>query len=122
MRDPAWAVGQLRHLYRLMMAGHAARQAEAARGLLGPAIEALEPLIPVVQAAGRVQEQLGEITRSGFALDQCRQGKEHLAGPRKDWKGWAKHMESWMQSRCRDMYADLATALAALPPAGKGRP
>lgn len=44
-RDGAtWAVGNLRHLYRQMMNGGVLDTAQAARGLLGPAIEALEPL------------------------------------------------------------------------------
>lgn len=36
------AVGQLRHLYKLMVSGHVIDTAEAARGLLGPNIERLE--------------------------------------------------------------------------------
>jgi hypothetical protein len=38
----SWALGQLRHLYTLMLNGHVRDTAEAARGLLGPAIERLE--------------------------------------------------------------------------------
>lgn len=41
-RDRAWAVGQLRHLYKQMLEGAVSDQAAAARGLLGPAIEKLE--------------------------------------------------------------------------------
>ena len=37
-----YALGQLRHLYQLMVSGHVTDTAEAARGLLGPAIEELE--------------------------------------------------------------------------------
>lgn len=36
------AIGQLRHLYSLMVSGHVKNAAEAARGLLGPSIERLE--------------------------------------------------------------------------------
>lgn len=37
-----FALAQLRHLYSLMLAGHVKDTGEAARGLLGPSIEALE--------------------------------------------------------------------------------
>lgn len=37
-----FVMGQLRHLYSLMLAGHVKDTAEAARGLLGPSIAALE--------------------------------------------------------------------------------
>jgi hypothetical protein len=43
MSEHAWAVGQLRHLYKHMLSGNVKDTAEAARGLLGPAIEKLEP-------------------------------------------------------------------------------
>lgn len=36
------AIAQLRHLYSLMINGHVTDTSEAARGLLGPAIETLE--------------------------------------------------------------------------------
>lgn len=40
--DEARAIGNLRHLYRQMIGGQVKDVAEAARGLLGPAIETLE--------------------------------------------------------------------------------
>jgi hypothetical protein len=46
----AFAVGQLRHLFRLMLDGHVKNAAEAARGLLGPVIERLEPLASALAA------------------------------------------------------------------------
>lgn len=41
------AIAQLRHLYSQMISGDVKDTAEAARGLLGPAIEALEQTIDV---------------------------------------------------------------------------
>jgi hypothetical protein len=41
---PKTALAQLRHLYQQMLDGAVHNTAEAARGLLGPALEALEPL------------------------------------------------------------------------------
>lgn len=38
----AFAIAQLRHLYEQLLRGAVGDQAQAARGLLGPAIEALE--------------------------------------------------------------------------------
>lgn len=40
--DFAFALGQLRHLYKQMLAGDVVDTSRAARGLLGPAIEILE--------------------------------------------------------------------------------
>lgn len=56
MAEATWAVGQLRHLYKQMLSGSVRDTAQAARGLLGPAIEKLEPLTtprsaPVTDAA-----------------------------------------------------------------------
>lgn len=37
-----YAIGRLRHLYELMVTGYVTDAPEAARGLLGPAIERIE--------------------------------------------------------------------------------
>jgi hypothetical protein len=41
-RSVPFAIGQLRHLYAQMLGGHVTDTGQAARGLLGPAIEILE--------------------------------------------------------------------------------
>ncbi len=40
--DLGFAIAQLRHLYRQMLAGQVRNAGEAAAGLLGPSIEVLE--------------------------------------------------------------------------------
>lgn len=56
-----FALAQLRHLYSLMLAGHVKDTAEAARGLLGPSIEALEKaaLSSVPEDVERLVETIG---------------------------------------------------------------
>ena len=57
--SPEFAIAQLRHLYEQLSHGRIRDQAEVARGLLGPAIAALEPwftpgLVPLPAWDGRV--------------------------------------------------------------------
>jgi hypothetical protein len=50
--EAAFALGQLRHLYaQMLVEGRVLDTAEAARGLLGPAIETLERRLTELEAA-----------------------------------------------------------------------
>lgn len=72
--NPVFALGQLRHLYAQMLSGDVKDTAEAARGLLGPSIEACERALEMreqldVQLAGCLT------AAEGWIAPRCEEAK-----------------------------------------------
>lgn len=69
----SWALAQLRHLFGRMSSGHVKDTAGAARGLLGPAVSALEQLDPWAgQPAGPAKPEGGIPCPCGHLWEQHR--------------------------------------------------
>lgn len=61
MNDPEFALAQLRHLYKQMVAGEVRDTRVAAQGLLGPALECLELAIALPDDADYARPPTGKL-------------------------------------------------------------